>query len=99
MSNRLLLLTPAALAARPPRAVDLYRRRVAAGLTQADLSALTGIDRAYLSAWETGRETASPRQQARVDAAIELAMKKAAEGTPTPAAEREASDGNTGSPA
>jgi len=99
VATRLLLLTPAALAARPPRAVDLYRRRVAAGLTQADLAALSGVDRSLVNAYETGRESASSRRQARVDAAIELSMQKAAEGTPTPAAMREASDDSTGSPA
>lgn len=86
MSQRLLLLTPDALASRPSRAADLYRRRVAAGLTQADLAAVTGIDRGAISAYETGRFRPSCRQQARMDAAIELMTKKAAGPAVHPAA-------------
>lgn len=97
MADRLLLLTPAALAERPPRAADLYRRRIAAGLTQADLAAQTGIDRSLVNAYETGREAASPRQQARLDAALAAAMKKAAGSTAAPTASGEASGDDTDS--
>lgn len=52
--------TPAALG------VALRHYRQQAGLTQAELAELTGLNRTYLSALEQGRETAQLRRLYRV---------------------------------
>ncbi len=41
---------------------DLRQRRVAAGLSQADLAAKLGLTKAAISQWECGRTSPSPAQ-------------------------------------
>lgn len=58
--------TPAALGT----ALRHYRQR--AGLSQAELAELTGLNRTYLSALEQGRETAQVRRLFRVLKQLEV---------------------------
>jgi predicted transcriptional regulator len=65
------LASPDDLARRPSGfATDLYRARITAGLTQRELSIQSGIDQAYLSAYENARLTPGHDHLARLKAAL-----------------------------
>ena len=57
--------------ARPgPWAIDVYRKRVAANLTQAELAVLVSISRKYISLIEAGKHYPRPAMKARIDAVL-----------------------------
>lgn len=67
------LTPPELLVERPAFAIELTQRRVAAGLTQRELSALASIDTGYISAYENGRLSPGPDHRSRLRKALEWA--------------------------
>ena len=78
MSKELRLAIRERMRDRKPRAIpptpNRRALRLAAGLTQDDVAAAVGVDRATVSRWETGsREPAGRNRQAYADALSEMA--------------------------
>lgn len=58
---------------RPTWAIDLVLARIEAGLTQAQLAVLAGVNQDQVAKWETGKHAPSPQNLAKVIDVLALA--------------------------